>query len=619
MKRSILISLFCLFILMQGRAQRQVNQWYFGVLAGMDFNSGSPVALTGGMINTNEGCAAISDTAGSLLFYTDGVTVWNRQHAQMPNGAGLNGGISATQSALIAPQPGNDSLYYIFTVDEIGGPKGFCYSIVNMKLDSGRGDVAMKNTIVLNNVTEKLAGVFHANNHDIWIMVHEWGTDAFFAYLLTDTGLTASNPVISHAGTIHNTQVIQNTYGQMKFNSCGNRLVAAIAYQDTVDIFDFDNISGTVSNPITLSFADHVYGAEFSPDNSKLYISCYDPAATLSQFDLNAPNIQGSATILSITPDIYALQLGPDHKIYATKSFSQFLGVINDPDLAGIACNYVDMGFDLDPNFNGITSSLGLPGFIQSYFHPDFPAVLCNMPVASMQSSDTTLCEKNCIDFTDLTAGTVTSWQWLFPGAVPSSDTVQNPTNICYNTYGSFDVTLIVTNILGSDTLFLPGFITVLQSPPIPSVSVIGGDTMISSMAFSYQWYLNGLPIAGATNQLYIATAPGNYYVVVSDSNGCESSSTGIVVSGVDEAAVNGMQVSVTTDNQSLTVSVTGYREEEISFQLFNLIGGELYRSGKKGVYNGSVNEKIPLPPSGGMYFLVVSGRKAYYNRKLVF
>jgi hypothetical protein len=63
------------------------------------------------------------------------------------------------------------------------------------------------------------------------------------------------------------------------------------------------------------------------------------------------------------------LQLGPDGKIYVVKSFNQFLGVVNSPNTAGAACNYVEQGLDLDPNFMGQMSSLGLPTMVQSFLN----------------------------------------------------------------------------------------------------------------------------------------------------------------------------------------------------------------------------------------------------------
>ncbi|MFY8029734.1 MAG: hypothetical protein ACOVPB_11205, partial [Bacteroidia bacterium] len=96
------------------RAQGEANIWYFGQNAGLDFNSGSPVPLSNGAINTYEGCASIANSAGALKFYTDGITVWNANHTAMPNGTGLFGDPSATQSAIIVPKPGNPNIYYVF-------------------------------------------------------------------------------------------------------------------------------------------------------------------------------------------------------------------------------------------------------------------------------------------------------------------------------------------------------------------------------------------------------------------------------------------------------------------------------------------------------------------------
>ena len=124
---------------------QQANNWYFGRFLGINFNGGTAVPLNDGMLNTTEGVATISDAGGNLLFYTDGVVVRNRLHQVMPNGSGLFGNVSSTQSAVIVQKINDPNLYYVFTVDAQNGPRGLCYSIVNMTLDNGRGDVEVKN------------------------------------------------------------------------------------------------------------------------------------------------------------------------------------------------------------------------------------------------------------------------------------------------------------------------------------------------------------------------------------------------------------------------------------------------------------------------------------------
>lgn len=97
-------------------AQKETNNWLFGDSAGLNFNPGVPVPVAGGQTNTVEGVSSISDANGDLLFYTDGRTVWNKNHEELENGNGLLGGSSSTQSVLIVKQPRTDSLYYVFTV-----------------------------------------------------------------------------------------------------------------------------------------------------------------------------------------------------------------------------------------------------------------------------------------------------------------------------------------------------------------------------------------------------------------------------------------------------------------------------------------------------------------------
>src|ERR1700754_4994909 len=96
----------CLFLFLSLEAQ-QGNQWYFGRFAGLSFSSIPPVGVGGGQVNTLEGTSCISDENGTLLFYTNGVLVYNRNHELMPNGIGLKGHVSSFQNSVIVPTPGN--------------------------------------------------------------------------------------------------------------------------------------------------------------------------------------------------------------------------------------------------------------------------------------------------------------------------------------------------------------------------------------------------------------------------------------------------------------------------------------------------------------------------------
>ena len=147
------------------------DQWCFGLEMGLDFRSGSP-RLFRPQIRAIEGGASICDAnTGALLFYTDGVTVWNRNHQVMSNGTGLMGHLSTTQSSLIVPHPADPDLYYLFTAD--AGPyglrlAGIHYSIVDMRGDGGLGTVGQKNIPLLKEATEKLVGIYHCDANSIF-------------------------------------------------------------------------------------------------------------------------------------------------------------------------------------------------------------------------------------------------------------------------------------------------------------------------------------------------------------------------------------------------------------------------------------------------------------------
>ena len=122
------------------------------------------MALSNGALNTREGCAAISDKNGNLLFYTDGVTVYNKNHGVMLNGTGLKGHSSSTHSAIIVPKPANTAIYYILTADELAGVNGLQYTEVDMSLDGGLGGVTSnKNKLLLSQATEKITEIGRAH------------------------------------------------------------------------------------------------------------------------------------------------------------------------------------------------------------------------------------------------------------------------------------------------------------------------------------------------------------------------------------------------------------------------------------------------------------------------
>jgi hypothetical protein len=249
MKKDYLILLMLIGASFVGIAQKEANIWYFGEQAGLDFNGGIPTALLNSAMNKDEGCSSVSDSNGNLLFYTSGINVWNRNHMQMPNGFGLAGHESSSQAALIVPKPGSNTLFYIFTTDAFFYANGLKYTVVDMSLQGGLGDVISKNTPLHTPTTEKLTAVKHANNTDIWVITHGANSATFNAYLVTAAGITP--PVSTTIGAIHSgggTTGTLNAIGCMKASPDGTKLALALYNMNLAELFDFNASTGVVSN-----------------------------------------------------------------------------------------------------------------------------------------------------------------------------------------------------------------------------------------------------------------------------------------------------------------------------------------------------------------------------------
>lgn len=372
MKSTIYLIFFIFIFANTAMAQKEANIWYFGKNAGIDFATGKPVADTTGKLSTEEGCVTICDKNGKLLFYTDGISVWDANHQLLPNGTGLKGHPSSTQSGVVIPKPNTPGMYYLFTLTGSGDTDGLRYSLININLNNNKGDIdtTKKNILLHTPATEKLTAVKHRNNKDIWVIAHEWKSNAFLSYLVSEKGINTT-PVVSKTGSTHDGGKV-NSQGYMKANPDGTNIAVAIEDSNKFELFDFDNLTGVVTNPITfnLPVGSYPYGIEFSPDGSVLYGSAAG-TGEVYQYNLQAGSVEAikkSATIVGKTENkkwIGALQIAVDGKIYFPIYGTSYLGVINKPNVVGIECGYANNAIFL----NNKIAQLGLPTFMQHYFH----------------------------------------------------------------------------------------------------------------------------------------------------------------------------------------------------------------------------------------------------------
>ncbi|MBK8563962.1 MAG: T9SS type A sorting domain-containing protein [Saprospiraceae bacterium] len=329
--------------------------------------------------------ASVCDEQGNLLFYTNGIYVANKNHQQMQNGGGLSpGGLNSEwntvglllpQGALTLPMPNHDSLYVLlhasYDLINFPGVDGVIitlyYSIINMNKNNGLGAVVEKNVVLTDSYLSlgKITATRHGNGRDWWILMNEFDTNKYFRWLLTPDGLLEQGQ--QAIGSI-----ITNGLGQSVFSPDGSKfasinLVGDDNWGNWVDVYDFDRCTGLLSNQIQLFYPDTAYsgGVAFSPNSRFMYVSQY---VRVFQFDLNAPDLAASRDTVAIydgfgdpiSTTFYLAQLAPDGKIYInSNNGTKKLHVINNPDMKGDSCNFVQHGIDL-PTYN-------------SYSMPNFP------------------------------------------------------------------------------------------------------------------------------------------------------------------------------------------------------------------------------------------------------
>ena len=414
----------CLFFLLSSLslfAQKEASNWFFGLSAGLKFqDNGTVTPLLGSPISTNEGCSSISDASGNLLFYTDGRNVWDKNHVLMPNGnyvagTGLMGDPSSTQSAIIIPKKGDPNIYYIFTVDEPhhlnaqaypaqyngtyedggsvpsdddGFNNGFNYSVVDLSVigeNGSIGDITSRNNHLVTydpantedlkyKCSEKVTALKKNDGTGFWVLTHF--IDKFYAFEVTADGVNTTPVVTQITPVVPTSAYRRNAIGCIKASPNGRKIAVAHtensifpnpdAVSGMVLLYDFNNATGTVSNPIMISQNTIPYGVEFSQKTRKLYVS-YDNTpgfGGVHQYDLLSADIPASDVLVGSTEQSASLQLAPNGKIYRAVVTGDSLDVIHAPDENGVLCNFVNNQQFL----GGGTSFFGLPPFITSFF-----------------------------------------------------------------------------------------------------------------------------------------------------------------------------------------------------------------------------------------------------------
>ncbi|MEO1253830.1 MAG: PKD domain-containing protein, partial [Bacteroidota bacterium] len=507
-----------------GVANQVSNQWYFGEQAGIEFTNGPIAILDANQQDAPEGCATISDINGDLLFYTNGFTVWNRDHDVMLNGDTIGGDLRSAQNALIMPFGDDQTMFYIFTTEEVYGDDEYAlrYSIVDMKEDSAAGKVVVKNIKLMDNSTERITGSGFTGE-DI-ILAHEFGNNTFRSYQTSADGL--SGAIFSPSGEVHEFMQELSATGYMKISPTLNQIAVNIPGTNQVEIFDFDQ--GEVSNPRLIDTGESdIYGMEFSPGGLRLYLTTSSGSSKLIQYDLDSLNSDDPVADISATkfdayvqgPDYGALQLGPDGVIYMAIDNSGTIGTISTPDGDDAGASFNAAGFDL----LGRTSRLGLPNFAQQE----------SPPLQEPSANVTAGCAGQVSTFSAVGRdpnNQIENYLWIFGDG--TSAAVQDTTHI-YNIPGTYTVQLVLSNRCDTDTT-LTQTITINnipENPTVPTDTVICNTPIVltawpvDSANFSYYW-----STGDSTRQISVSEPAIIEVAIINTLTGCTSDTLEIFI-----------------------------------------------------------------------------------------
>lgn len=522
------------------------NIWYFGNKAGINFNPlfktppGLAVALSNSAMDATEGCAIICDRNGDVIFYTDGDKVYDKTDTQID--VGIGGDPTSSQSSLIVPVPGDETLYYIFTTQAINGTSAneLRYSLFDLKQNSGKGLVVKKNILLFGKSTERITA------SGTWLIAHEYGNNTFRTYQISPQGI--GDPVYSSIGSDHSFKIQQNGEGYMKLGPRDNLAVALSTpgTQNLIELFHLNDTTGAINNYRKIDLKEpngQVYGIEFSPGGNKIFASVKGTPSPSLIFEYFIDSLEQPYFRQQISQpfELGAMQLGPDGQIYVAINGSGVLGTINANEDTTQVSAYNPNGFTLAA---GTTSKLGLPNFIQ---------IISNaFGGPSIEVSG--LCFGQPTQFVGNATDAIDKFQWFFGDG--GSDTAAAPVHT-YAAPGTYTVSLRITNRCSLDTTLIQK-VTIFAPPPNPTIpgaialctGVVILDANTANLPnFTYNWS------SGDSTRTVTVTEQSIIAVIITDTNsGCQSTAQSIVVDNRPQLDL-GPDVSICEDNSTTALN----------------------------------------------------------------
>ncbi|MCB0555617.1 MAG: PKD domain-containing protein [Phaeodactylibacter sp.] len=487
MKAPILL-LWAVFFLARAEAQLQFEREkrdYVWVLGASPIENGGPYDAIRMDFNNDEQLfegvdldmrfylanTSMCSRQGDLLFYTNGIEIRNYNNdtlatnlAPTPLSQGwLHTGYPLSQGVLALPQPGTDSIYYVFHEDVDWAPYGgvwvrrLYYTKVDMGARQGQGEVIERDIPIIDDTLAygRVVATRHANGRDWWVVVPELDNNAYYSILFTPRG-------IEEIKNFEIGDTVLTGISQSRFSPDGTKyaridvtLVGDSEHQ--VSLYDFDRCTGLLTSFTTFSFEDTGFvsgGLAFSGNGRFLY-----PVAWLNiyQYDLWAADIAASKVkvleydYLEENSSFHLAQLAPDGKIYiGSTGTGHFLNVIHKPNQKGAACEAEIRAIDLPVINDGSMAHHPYYGLGPIDGSPCDTLGIDNPPPEAAFSYVIEDSAAFQVAFYDGTRFSPESWYWEFGDGQSSTERFPIHT---YSSPGAYQACLSASNQSGSQTV----------------------------------------------------------------------------------------------------------------------------------------------------------------------
>lgn len=516
-------------------AQHEADNWIYGWGSWVNFSSGEPLTVPQfNAMFASYGSTSLSDSLGNLLFYSDGIDLYNRNHQLMLNSDGLMAAQWATNPCIAFPKPGDHSKYYLFTVGGRTGNTnraGAEYSIIDMNLDGGNGAIisGQKNIPLqaADSAYETIQGFKHGSRDAYWVILRNHRSPNKFLSFLVDQAGVNQTPVVSSC--ILYFEPGGNQSEIMKASADGRYLLFAdrngtAGNPGMVELYSFNNITGLLTPKLLFnSNSETNTGSEFSANSEMLYLSSSDFKPQLNererwicQYDMskidNLTQFENSAYKMVNDTSMFPLGnllLANNGKIYFihpdlnNPSSPGFLSAINDPSQQGAACDLQLKVVETGDLFEG------LPTFISSFMSQFEWEGSCSGDTVRFLSRFNPLPNSIVWNFGDPASGSA------------NTSTELDPVHVFFSE-GEYHVSVTVTFPSGNQQTS-NRTITIFPSPLVelgePIIKCKDEPALISpgNGYASYLWN------DGTVGQSLSAVDPGLYWVEVTNGGGCSA------------------------------------------------------------------------------------------------